>query len=469
MRLSAANTQVSRARLRRAPSSCSSAPCPRPPTRARTGLVISQVYGGGGNAGAPVHERLHRDLQPDGLRRFASAGLSRPVRERTGTGRLRRTRPDRHGFGARRVGSTTSFRRRRSHATASRCRAGSCHRHRSRMSGTAGKVALVNTTTALGCNGWAARARRRNSRRSSTSSATALPRTSSRAPAARHHSRSTRPPRFAGDGGCTDTDVNSADFTVAAPAPRNTSSPPTIRAPTRHLPSRSTTSRRTRATPARPRSPSPSASRPPPAPAASPSTSQPRTAARPQPGDFTAKSLTGQTIAAGNTTSTVQRPRQRRHGRRAGRDLLRQRHQRHRATVADGQGQGTIVERRRSPCCGAVHADPRDPGQRRVRRDHRHRHHRGRRRRRLRGHGRPAGLLPPGPDRRRQRGHLRRHLRVHRQREPRQRRRQVVRVTGFARERFNQTTINGSNSNTRRGAGGEHRRLRHREASRRPT
>ncbi len=43
----------------------------------------------------------------------------------------------------------------------------------------------------------------------------------------------------------------------------------------------------------------------------------------------------------------------------------------------------------------------------------------------------------------------------------------VVRVTGFARERFDQTTINGSNSDT--AAGDEHRRLRRPAASRRPT
>ena len=41
---------------------------------------------------------------------------------------------------------------------------------------------------------------------------------------------------------------------------------------------------------------------------------------------------------------------------------------------------------------------------------------------------------------------------------------QVVRVTGFARERFNQTTLNGSNSNTAAVPGGQHRALRHRHA-----
>ena len=32
---------------------------------AGTGLVISEVYGGGGNSGATLHQRLHRALQPD--------------------------------------------------------------------------------------------------------------------------------------------------------------------------------------------------------------------------------------------------------------------------------------------------------------------------------------------------------------------------------------------------------------------
>ena len=39
---------------------------------------------------------------------------------------------------------------------------------------------------------------------------------------------------------------------------------------------------------------------------------------------------------------------------------------------------------------------------------------------------------------------------------------QVVRVTGFARERFDQTTLNGSNSNTIRCACREYRQLRNR-------
>ena len=53
------------------------------------------------------------------------------------------------------------------------------------------------------------------------------------------------------------------------------------------------------------------------APAASRSTSRPPTARRPRPRDYAAKSLTGQTIAAGNSTYTFNVPRQRRHDRRS--------------------------------------------------------------------------------------------------------------------------------------------------------
>ena len=48
---------------------------------ASPGVVISQVYGGGGNAGAPCRERLRRALQPRHGRRPARR-LFAPVRER---------------------------------------------------------------------------------------------------------------------------------------------------------------------------------------------------------------------------------------------------------------------------------------------------------------------------------------------------------------------------------------------------
>ena len=93
--------------------------------------------------------------------------------------------------------------------------------------------------------------------------------------------------------------------------------------------------------------------------------------------------------------------------------------------------------------------DRRDPGRRRVRRDHRQRHRRRRRRRRLRGAD-TAGIqgfyLQDSGDGNNATsdgifvftGDANNNVSAG----------QVLRVTGFARERFGQTTINGSNSDT---------------------
>ena len=74
---------------------------------------------------------------------------------------------------------------------------------------------------------------------------------------------------------------------------------------------------------------------------------------------------------------------------------------------------------------------------------------------------RPPGLLPPGCRGRRRRRDLRRHLRLHRAAPTPSAAGDVVRVTGFARERFNQTTLNGCEQQ-HRGRATQHRRLRRR-------
>ena len=84
------------------------------------------------------------------------------------------------------------------------------------------------------------------------------------------------------------------------------------------------------------------------------------------------------------------------------------------ATVADGQGQGTIQNDDSNPCDDPFTPIFLDPGKRLDRRTHRHADHRGRRGRRLRGNGRKQRVLHPGPDRRRRRCDLRWHLRLHR-------------------------------------------------------
>ena len=90
------------------------------------------------------------------------------------------------------------------------------------MSATGGKVALVNTTTPLGCNGGSMPC-------SSAALATIVDLIGydganffEGAPAA---TLSNMTAALRKNGGCTDTDNNSTDFEALAPAPRNTSSP----------------------------------------------------------------------------------------------------------------------------------------------------------------------------------------------------------------------------------------------------
>ena len=91
------------------------------------------------------------------------------------------------------------------------------------MSATGGKVALVNTTTPLGCNGSPTPC-------DQTALATIVDLVgwgaanffegSAAAPATNNSTAVLR-----ADNGCTDTDDNSADFTTGTPNPRNTASP----------------------------------------------------------------------------------------------------------------------------------------------------------------------------------------------------------------------------------------------------
>jgi predicted extracellular nuclease len=190
-------------------------------------LVVSQVYGGGGNAGAPYTndfiEIFNRGASP-----ASTAGWSLQYASATGTG----------NFGANATQITElpaitlapgqyALIQEAAGATASAPLPTPDHIDPDAiaMGATGGKVALVSTTTPLGCNG------------SSTpcapaqlalivdlvgygnanffEGAGATPAPSNTTAAIRN------------DGGCTDTDQNNADFTAAAPTPRNTSSPTT--------------------------------------------------------------------------------------------------------------------------------------------------------------------------------------------------------------------------------------------------
>ena len=91
------------------------------------------------------------------------------------------------------------------------------------MNATAGKVALVSGATALACNG--------DSTPCDAAQAAQIVDlvgygTANFSEGARRPHRRRRPPTFAPEGGCIDTDVNSADFAAGAPAPRSSGTAP---------------------------------------------------------------------------------------------------------------------------------------------------------------------------------------------------------------------------------------------------
>jgi predicted extracellular nuclease len=190
-----------------------------------TDIVISQVYGGGGNSGATYSndfiELFNRGTSPASL-----AGWSVQYASATGTGNFGANssqitelpdvtlQPGQYLLiqEAQGSGGTTPL------PTPDVADATPIS-----MSGTGGKVALVNTTTPLGCNGG-----------STSCSPDALATIvdlvgwdsanfyegSGPAPATTNTTAV-----FRANDGCQDTDNNSADFAVSAPNPRNTASP----------------------------------------------------------------------------------------------------------------------------------------------------------------------------------------------------------------------------------------------------
>ncbi|GAB2497730.1 lamin tail domain-containing protein [Arenimonas alkanexedens] len=187
--------------------------CVASPAWAASDLAISQVYGGGGNSGAPYTndfvELFNRGQDPVSL-----AGLS--IQYGSGTGSFGQAlalpsvsvQPGRYYLvqlagGANGVALPVSpdF-------------SGSAPN----LSGTGGKVALLQGTANLGCGATAApcsesqlalfidRVGFGSNNLPETSSTPTLSNTTA---------------AFRAGAGCTDTDDNSADFTVAAPAPRN--------------------------------------------------------------------------------------------------------------------------------------------------------------------------------------------------------------------------------------------------------
>ncbi len=181
-------------------------------------VVISQVYGGGGNSGAPLKndfvELFNRGTAPVSLDSYSIQYASA-----TGTGNLGASNGKTNLAGSlapgqyylvQLAGSTTGADLPAADATGT-----------TNMSGSAGKVALVNSQDALPCNGGSTpcsvedRAKivdlvgYGNANFFETAAAPGLSNTTAALRAAN---------------GCTDTDNNSADFTAVAPAPRNSAS-----------------------------------------------------------------------------------------------------------------------------------------------------------------------------------------------------------------------------------------------------
>src|SRR5688572_6105557 len=182
-------------------------------------IVISQVYGGGGNSGAPLTndyiELFNRGTAPVPL-----SGWSVQYASATGTGHFAANvtsltgtlGPGQYYLVQQAAGATPSGALPAPDATGS-----------TMMAAGAGKVIVANTTTGLACNGG-----------STLCSAAQLAQIvdlvgygnanffegSGAAPTLSNTTAGLR-----NSGGCVDTDNNSADFAAGTPTPRNTASP----------------------------------------------------------------------------------------------------------------------------------------------------------------------------------------------------------------------------------------------------
>ena len=186
-------------------------------------VVISQVYGGGGNSGAPYNadyvELFNRGATPASL-----SGLSLQYTSATGTGNFGASanqlvvlpaatlQPGQY-FLVGLAGGANGV------ALPAPDAGGTIN-----MSGTAGKVALVNSTAGLGCNGGST---------ACTPGQLALildlvgfGNANFFEGAAAAPTLSNTTAAFRADGGCSDSDHNAADFATGAPAPRNGAVPP---------------------------------------------------------------------------------------------------------------------------------------------------------------------------------------------------------------------------------------------------
>jgi predicted extracellular nuclease len=182
-------------------------------------LVVSQVYGGGGNSGAQYTndfvELFNRGSAPVSL-----AGMSVQYASATGTGnfggnpvtQLSGTLAPGHYYLVQMAagsGGTTALPTPDALGTVN-------------MSGTAGKVILANTTTGLGCNGGSAPCSTAQLAQIVDLVGYGGANFFEGAPAP---GLSNTTAALRNSGGCAETDNNGADFTAGAPNPRNTASP----------------------------------------------------------------------------------------------------------------------------------------------------------------------------------------------------------------------------------------------------
>jgi predicted extracellular nuclease len=310
------------------------------PLAVSTTVVISQVYGGGGNSGATyTHDFI--ELFNRGSTTVSLTGWSVQYASATGTGNFgANTAQITDLSGSLAPGQYALIQEASTAAVGSPLPTPDVTDVTPiNMSGTAGKVALTNTTTSLGCNGGstpcppAAVAQIVDvvgyGNANFFEGAAAAPTLTSTTAALRNSS------------GCAETDNNAADFTAATPTPRNTASPLNVCSPgvTLSINDVSLSEGNSGTT-----SFDFSASLSAPA-GAGGVTFDIATAdnAATSPSDFTAKSLTGQTIPAGSSTYTF--------------DVLVNGDTSFEsdetffvnvtnvtgATVSDGQGQGTIA------------------------------------------------------------------------------------------------------------------------------
>jgi uncharacterized protein len=186
------------------------------------GVVLSQVYGGGGNSGAP-YQNDFIELFNRGAASVSLAGWSVQYTSATGTGTFGSSTSQLTPLAGTLAPGQYVLVQEASNAAVGAALPTPDVTDSSpiNMSATGGKVALVSTTTPLGCNG-----------SSTPCSADALAAIVDLVGWAANFSEGASAPGtsnttaiFRAGAGCIDTDDNRADFAVAAPAPRNTAAP----------------------------------------------------------------------------------------------------------------------------------------------------------------------------------------------------------------------------------------------------